>query len=317
MTPTKNESLPELRGLVTQWRHNAQGCGRRDQHAAGTWRSCARELEAALTREAPKEGVLDRPARVAGRDFAAGQSVRQVIGRAQAHYEVHHEGCLRHPHTGELRDYRDVESDPDGTLCVGPGPLEAATPPAPQRLAQGDAYDDGTGRDRDYSGTTQPPHHDRGEVELPEPYAYCDKSDTNASTAFMWRGFGQKRDSLHPLYTAEQMRAALSAAKPQEASIPCDHCDGIGEFTEPTIGIIRCKVCGGRGSFRLSSKPPQVEAKRQTGGEFVLVPREPTEEMLAALMHEWDSTGRTPMADNYRAMIAAAAKPSGEETNDA
>lgn len=32
---------------------------------------------------------------------------------------------LRHPHTGELRDYRDVESDPAGTLCVAPGPLPA------------------------------------------------------------------------------------------------------------------------------------------------------------------------------------------------
>lgn len=84
---------------------------------------------AALTeakQQGPGEAVLDLPARVAGRDFAAGQSTRQVIGRAQAHYEVHHEGCLRHPHTGELRDYRDVESDPDGTLCVGPGPLPSA-----------------------------------------------------------------------------------------------------------------------------------------------------------------------------------------------
>lgn len=34
--------------LPTRWRHNAQGCGRRDSHAAGTWRSCARELEVAL-----------------------------------------------------------------------------------------------------------------------------------------------------------------------------------------------------------------------------------------------------------------------------
>lgn len=80
----------------------------------------------ATKQQGPGEAVLDLPARVAGRDFAAGQSTRQVIGRAQAHYEVHHEGCLRHPHTGELRDYRDVESDPDGTLCVGPGPLPSA-----------------------------------------------------------------------------------------------------------------------------------------------------------------------------------------------
>jgi|SRR6478752_3312933 len=37
------------------------------------------------------------------------------------------DATLRHPHTGELRDYRDVESDPEGKLCVGPGPLKAAT----------------------------------------------------------------------------------------------------------------------------------------------------------------------------------------------
>lgn len=37
--------------LSIQWRHNAQGCGPKDQHAAGTWRSCARELEAALAQD--------------------------------------------------------------------------------------------------------------------------------------------------------------------------------------------------------------------------------------------------------------------------
>lgn len=41
--------MSDVAGLVIQWRHNAQGCGRRDAHAAATWRSCARELEAALS----------------------------------------------------------------------------------------------------------------------------------------------------------------------------------------------------------------------------------------------------------------------------
>lgn len=54
------ESTPaqeKLSGLVAQWRHNAQGCTRREAHAAGTWRSCARELEYALSaRTAPAEG---------------------------------------------------------------------------------------------------------------------------------------------------------------------------------------------------------------------------------------------------------------------
>jgi hypothetical protein len=35
--------------LVTQWRHNAQGCGRLDRQCAATWRSCARELESAIS----------------------------------------------------------------------------------------------------------------------------------------------------------------------------------------------------------------------------------------------------------------------------
>ena len=34
--------------LALQWRHNAQGCSRHESHAAGTWRACARELEAVL-----------------------------------------------------------------------------------------------------------------------------------------------------------------------------------------------------------------------------------------------------------------------------
>ncbi len=83
-------------------------------------------LEQALTQQ--RGEVLDRPARVGGRDFKAGELVRRVVGRAHAEYDRHHGGCLRHPYTGELRDYRDVESDPDGTLCVGPGPLAATTP---------------------------------------------------------------------------------------------------------------------------------------------------------------------------------------------
>jgi len=38
----------KVRGLVEKWRHNAQGCCRKDSHAAGTWRSCAYDLEQAL-----------------------------------------------------------------------------------------------------------------------------------------------------------------------------------------------------------------------------------------------------------------------------
>lgn len=43
---------------------------------------------AALTPQPP--AVLERPARVAGRDFLPGELVQQVIGRAHAHYNVYH-----------------------------------------------------------------------------------------------------------------------------------------------------------------------------------------------------------------------------------
>ena len=38
---------------------------------------------------------------------------------------------------------------------------------------------------------------------------------------------------------------------------------------------------------------------------FVLVPIEPTEDMIKELMHEWDSVGATSMYENYAAMIQA------------
>ena len=41
-------TIDAVMALPLQWRHNAQGCGRRAAHAAGTWRSCARELEAVV-----------------------------------------------------------------------------------------------------------------------------------------------------------------------------------------------------------------------------------------------------------------------------
>lgn len=47
--PAATAAVPDaVRELPMQWRHNAQGCGRKEQHAAGTWRSCARDLESAI-----------------------------------------------------------------------------------------------------------------------------------------------------------------------------------------------------------------------------------------------------------------------------
>lgn len=49
----------KLAELPAKWRHNAQGCGRRDQHAADTWRSCARELQSALSQQSPSYDALN------------------------------------------------------------------------------------------------------------------------------------------------------------------------------------------------------------------------------------------------------------------
>lgn len=43
--------------LVGQWRHDAQGCGRKDAHAADTWRSCARQLAAAIKQDSEAGAV--------------------------------------------------------------------------------------------------------------------------------------------------------------------------------------------------------------------------------------------------------------------
>lgn len=63
------------------------------------------------------EPVLDRPARVGGRDFPAGALIQQVIGRAHAEFDRHH----------HARDPRDVASDPEGFLVYANGePMKAA-----------------------------------------------------------------------------------------------------------------------------------------------------------------------------------------------
>ncbi|MFD5929356.1 hypothetical protein ACFWGO_32640, partial [Streptomyces griseoaurantiacus] len=63
------------------------------------------------------EPVLDRPARVGGRDFPAGSLIQQVIGRAHAEFDRYH----------HKRDPRDVASDPEGFLVYANGePMMAA-----------------------------------------------------------------------------------------------------------------------------------------------------------------------------------------------
>ena len=117
------ESMARMRELVEKWRREADRlrainaemdpdgktfryaeCLREENAAqAGALTSCARALEAALAQQ---------PA-----SCTACNDRREVGG-----------ATLSNPWTGKPRDYRDVNSDPEGVLCVEPGaPLKAAT----------------------------------------------------------------------------------------------------------------------------------------------------------------------------------------------
>lgn len=88
-----NDNIEVLRGLVAKWREHAAlyEC-ELEQDIAGTLDRCADELDAALAAMGGQGEVL-----------------------------------LTNPHTGTPRDYRDVESDPNGILIHKAGePLQAA-----------------------------------------------------------------------------------------------------------------------------------------------------------------------------------------------
>lgn len=58
------------------------------------------------------------------------KNVRVWDGKSFTAAQPEGEAALRNPHTGQLRDYRDVESDPAGILCTESGaPLMAALKP--------------------------------------------------------------------------------------------------------------------------------------------------------------------------------------------
>lgn len=60
--------------------------------AAWEWAKALQVAKAAYAAPSASSaaGVLDKPARVAGRDFLPGEPVQRVIGRAHAHYNRHH-----------------------------------------------------------------------------------------------------------------------------------------------------------------------------------------------------------------------------------
>lgn len=141
MTPTTAEQMPQPNWeLVLQCvQIKANAC------ISPELASLYTEQHAALTSwlaQGGARGVLDRPARVSGRDFFKGEPTQRVIGRAHAEYDRYHytalaprvetgEAVLTNPHTGTPRDYRDVESDPEGILIAVPGePLRPYKPTA-------------------------------------------------------------------------------------------------------------------------------------------------------------------------------------------
>lgn len=238
---------------------------------------------------------------------------------------------------------------------------DAATPPAPQRLAQGDSstrghahppeeYTDWEKRvwQRGYRAGMdgqQPPHHDRGEV-FTEPGAI--RALVTAANAVL--AANPADDSM---WTLELAVRPFNATKPAEcangcpANTVCDYCQiaalteakqqGPGEaLTELDRSIINeaaevLEAVGVSGvtlpanwrwplADELSgiAAAPQVEAKRQTGEGLALDLARLTrfglkyKKGLGTSVIEAKFDGDYVMLDDVRALIAAAAKPSGE-----
>lgn len=286
-TPTKNESLPPPL--------TASMCPGPD-YAKG-WNDCL----ASLTREAPTEGV---PAY----DYAPGKLDETSPVRVWLQIDT----------TGN-NDERNEEwpgSEHVTWQDESIGGLEiqyiradlAATPPAPQRLAQGEekpvAWWNGIREDKLerspygpsirwgadaendghdiplYAGmnpihyTTQPPHHDRGANDSAIAAAFLELSDSLLGKPEDDRYFPAL---LHISERAKEL-AALTEAKQQGpgedeivvnadvlASCVADACAYIDSNAGwSDYGVGREKV---QESYRCMLATPQVEAKRQSGGD--------------------------------------------------
>jgi hypothetical protein len=336
MTPTKNESLPEL---VARWREAEQRAatdstnatedrdGLAHEYERQVYKECADELEAALTREAPTDGVVGDSC-----DYVPGKLDKTAPVRVWLQIDT-------------MGDNDDRDEEWPGSEHVtwqdeSIGGLEiqyiradlAATPPAPQRLAQGElkctdpdnckrcsegAATPHAGIPR---GTTQPPHHDRGEdalvqVALRNLPQYIGKAS-----------FASSVDKQAALNCVEVLAAALTEAKQQGPG------ELIGYVRERAIDEMREGVRQGNNhmhSGALWATPhdgfvpvylaPQVEAKRQTGEGIsywaVQMPGKMPKLYGAyafAELNWYPDEGGDLVRLQEVERIAAAAKPSGE-----
>ncbi|QWF19259.1 hypothetical protein [Lysobacter capsici] len=113
---------------------------------------------------------------------------------------------LVNPHTGEPRDYRDVDSDPEGLLCVKPGtPLLAATPAA--------AVDEGlASKVYDVLCGRNPPQRRHGYPDWKDLSADCREEyvETAAALAVVFR---PAQDDVVGCWYGETPREAIDAAR--------------------------------------------------------------------------------------------------------
>lgn len=190
---------------------------------------------------------------------------------------------LTNPHTGQPRDYRDVNSDPEGFLCAPPGALSAATQPAPQsepltdELAEALAVGDGT-----MEGALQYWHQRALAAEAAQ-------SEPALIGSWDWlRGVvsglpkrvepigGQRAtyvelDNVLGWINEGQKRAAVAATGKQSGSEPVPHrWDDVGE---------RCLACGDkdwmadpscRGAATESRETAGVEPVAVVGSDFTI-----------------------------------------------